>query len=119
MNVRLFELRKKLKLSQEAFGEKLGVTGAAISKIESGQRNLTEQMVLAIGRAFNTNEEWLRSGEGEMFESIDIDFYSVFGEKESTMDAMDRAIITQYMKLSPIERDVIKSYIKKVVDKSN
>ena len=50
MNERLKAIRKKLSLSQEAFGKKLGVTGTAISRIEIGNRAITEQMILAICR---------------------------------------------------------------------
>ena len=64
MNERLKKIRKSLSLSQEAFGAKLGVTGPGISKIESGDRNLTEQMTLSVIREFNVNENWLRTGEG-------------------------------------------------------
>ena len=67
MNERLKMLRKSLSLSQEAFGNRLGVTGPGISKIESGDRNLTEPMLLSVCREFNVNEEWLRTGKGEMF----------------------------------------------------
>lgn len=67
LNTRLKAIRKSVSLSQEEFGKKLGITGAAISKIESGNRNVTEQMTLAIIREFDVNEQWLRIGEGEMF----------------------------------------------------
>lgn len=71
MNKKLKELRKFLQLSQDDFGKKLGVTGAGISKIESGDRSLTEQMILAVCRTFDVNEIWLRTGEGEMFLQLD------------------------------------------------
>ncbi len=67
MNTRLHHLRKTLKLSQEDFGKRLGVTGASISRLEKGERNITEQMILSICREFNVNEKWLRHDEGEMF----------------------------------------------------
>jgi transcriptional regulator with XRE-family HTH domain len=67
MNTRLHHLRKTLKLSQEDFGKRLGVTGASISRLEKGERNITEQMILSICREFNVNEKWLRHNEGEMF----------------------------------------------------
>lgn len=70
MNKRLKLLRKNLNLSQEAFAKKLGVTGAGISKIESGSRNLTSQMIVSICREFNVNEDWLKTGEGEMFTQL-------------------------------------------------
>lgn len=58
---------ENINLSQEAFGKRLGVTGAAISRIESGNREPSEQIILAICREFNVNETWLRTGKGEMF----------------------------------------------------
>ena len=67
LNTRLKTIRKFVSLSQEEFGKKLGITGAAISKIESGNRNVTEQITLAIIREFDVNEQWLRTGKGEMF----------------------------------------------------
>ena len=71
MNERLKAIRKSLSLSQESFGKKLGVTGTAISRIEIGNRAVTEQMVLAICREFNINEEWLRTGFGDMKISVE------------------------------------------------
>lgn len=69
MNTRLKTLRKYLKLSQEEFGAKLGVTGAAISRIESGANTLTEQNIRIIVREYGVSEAWLREGAGEMFQS--------------------------------------------------
>ncbi len=73
VNQRLKEIRKVLKISQEQFGKKLGVTGAGISKIESGDRALTEQMLLSVCRVYDVNENWLRTGEGEMFDQLNRD----------------------------------------------
>lgn len=54
------------KLSQEAFGKRIGVTGAAISRIESGDRSVTDQIIKSICHEFDVSEQWLRTGEGEM-----------------------------------------------------
>lgn len=67
---RVRELRKELGLTLEKFGKHLGVGKTAISKIENGENNLTDQMILAICREYNINEEWLRTGEGEMFKKL-------------------------------------------------
>ena len=67
---RVHNLRKSLGLTLEKFGEPLGVGKTAISNIEKDNRNLTDQMVIAICREFNVNETWLRTGEGEMFVPI-------------------------------------------------
>lgn len=67
MNERIKELRKALGLTLEKFGERLGVSRAAMSNIENGNRNVTDQMFKSICREFNVNPEWLRDGEGEMY----------------------------------------------------
>ena len=73
VNERVKVLRATLHLSQEAFGKRLGVTGTAVSRMESGDRDVTEQMKLAIIREFNVREEWLRNGTGEMFNELSQD----------------------------------------------
>ena len=45
---RVKQLRAELNLTLEKFGDRVGVTKVAISNIEKGNRNLTEQMIKAI-----------------------------------------------------------------------
>lgn len=66
-NNRVREIRKSLNLTMEKFGEPLGVKKSAISNIENGSRGLTDQMIISICREYNVNEDWLRTGSGEMF----------------------------------------------------
>ena len=73
MNERIKELRTMLGLSTEKFGARVGVTRSAISRIENGVVNVTEQMQKSICREFNVNEEWLRNGTGEMFNNLSQD----------------------------------------------
>ena len=73
MNERVKHLRSDLHLSQDAFGKRLGITGAAVSRIEKGERAVTEHMTLAICREFNVSEEWLRNGTGDMFYTMSQD----------------------------------------------
>lgn len=71
---RVKDLRKNLGLTLEKFGARLGVTKTAISKIEKGERNLTELMTKSICREFNVDYGWLTTGSGEMFVDSDEDF---------------------------------------------
>lgn len=71
---RVREVRKSLGLTLEKFGARLGVTKVAISNIEKGNRNLTEQMTKSICREFNADYGWLTTGSGEMFVDSDEDF---------------------------------------------
>lgn len=67
MNERIRELRIEKGLTLEEFGDKLGITKSGVSKIENGERNITNQVFLAICREFNVNPLWLEKGIGPMF----------------------------------------------------
>jgi len=66
MNIRIKEVRITAKLTQDEFGKKIGISNTAVSKIEKGENNVSEQNILSICREFNISEEWLRTGNGEM-----------------------------------------------------
>lgn len=118
MNSRILTIRKELGLSQEKFGEKLGVTGAGISKIESGNRGITDQMIKAICREFYVNEEWLTEGKGDMFRTED-DLYKVLVDNLDTLDDMDRKMLMEYLQLTPSHRQIFKDFIIKVASDNN
>lgn len=82
---RVKKIRKSLNLTLEKFGEKLGVGKTAISNIEKGSRNLTEQMTKAICREYGVDYIWLTTGEGEMFIETDDDF----------MERIDRIMVNE------------------------
>lgn len=67
------ELRKSLKLTQQEFGNKIGLSKASIGNIENGIINLTDRNVSLICSTYNVNENWLRNGEGEMFNQMSED----------------------------------------------
>ena len=61
------ELNKNGKMTMDRFGKRLGVHKSAISKIEAGENNVSDQMFKLICKEFNVNPEWLRDGTGPMF----------------------------------------------------
>lgn len=70
MNERIRLLRKELGLNQSDFGNKIGVKQGTVAGYESGARTPLDAVVSSICREFDANEEWLRTGEGEMFEQM-------------------------------------------------
>lgn len=68
MNTRIKDLRDCLKLSQEEFGNTIGVSIGAVSGWERSHRNIPESMKLLICLKFHVRREWLEHGVGEMFE---------------------------------------------------
>lgn len=64
-------IRKEKKLTQVEFGDVIGVKGNTVTNYETGLRNPTDAVVKSICREFNVSEDWLRTGEGEMFSPLD------------------------------------------------
>ena len=67
MNKRIEKARKSLSMTRAAFGEKMGVSGDVINNLERGRVETKEHMIMLICQTFGVNEEWLRTGKGEMF----------------------------------------------------
>lgn len=70
MNIgeRIRLLRKnELKMTQDDFASKIDISRSNIGNIEIGRIAVTERIIASICREFSVNEEWLRTGNGEMF----------------------------------------------------
>jgi transcriptional regulator with XRE-family HTH domain len=111
VNERIKILRSEiLGLTMESFAERLGVTRSAISNIESGRRNVSEQVFRAIIREFGVREDWLRNGEGEALhssESKEIDELV----KRYDLSELDRIILNKWMALSVSQRRVLDDFV--------
>lgn len=107
---RIKAARKSLGLTLEEFGKKLGVGKTAISKLEKGERNLTDQMSLSIRREFNVREEWLRDGTGEMFEPAASDELDALA-KEYGLSEGEKILIEHYVKLDESSRRAVIDFI--------
>lgn len=67
MGERIKELRTNLGLTQEEFSSKIDLSRNFIAQVESGTKNPSDRTISDICRVYNVNEEWLRTGKGEMF----------------------------------------------------
>lgn len=73
MNQRIKEIRNILNLSQREFGEKLGVSRDVISNIEYARVEPKKVFIQLLCTTYNVNEDWLLTGQGEMFFKISPD----------------------------------------------
>jgi len=64
---RLKKLREELNLSQGKMANLLGVSQSALSKWESGKREIPIGVLIKLKQKFNVNLNWLLSGQGDMF----------------------------------------------------
>lgn len=112
MRERLILLRKELGLSQREFGERIGLTRAAIASYEYGTAKPTGIALTAIEKEYGARREWLETGEGEMFK---------IGQRERQIsqeilethenDQTFRAIVNAYLRLGERDRKAIRRYI--------
>lgn len=70
MKEQLKKLRKHLDMTQQAFADKIGMKQNTIAQYEMGRTIPSDAIVFSICREFGVNENWLRTGEGEMFEQL-------------------------------------------------
>ncbi len=117
MHERIRKLRKTLELTQQEFGKRIGMKRNSIALIEGG-RNTSEQTIFAICREFNVNEEWLRTGNGKMFNLVpEEDLYSKAAASIlKDNDALAIEALKLYFELSPEAKKSMTDYILQLSD---
>jgi len=107
---RIKKVRVTLGHTQQEFCDKIGLKRNSISLVESDKRNPSNQLLLAICREFNVQEEWLRTGEGEMFIQVtrDEQIAAFVGDTLSTeSDTFKKRFISMLAKLSESDWEVL------------
>ncbi len=61
-------LRKALNLTQAEFGKKIGRAWNTINRWEAGEREIPDMALKLISQVFSVSYEWLKTGQGEMWE---------------------------------------------------
>ena len=113
INERIYKLRKDLSLSQEAFGEKIGIKKASISMIEKGKNNPSEQTIKLICKEFNVSYAWLIDGVGDIFIETDDLFIDLLA-KEYDLDDLQVRLIEKFVKLDKENRESFMNFLKDV-----
>ena len=113
MDKRIKELRKALNLTQNELGSRIGMTPNTITNYETGRRVPSNQVIFSICREFNVNEDWLRTGNGDMFNPIseDEELGLYVGRISGGADEFKKNLIKTLCKLSEDEWDVLKKII--------
>lgn len=113
MNDRIKQIRLELGLSQEEFGRRLGVGRGAITNIELNKVEPKSLFVDLICREFNVSENWLRTGQGEMFIQIspDEELDYILGQIGGGADETIIRIIRAYWSLDEKEKAAIRKLI--------
>ena len=117
IGTRVKKVRLRKGISQEQFGEIIGIKKAAVSKIENGENSLSKGNLLAICRQFNVNKEWLINGNGEMFtpkskEDEIRNFFESAISSDSDIAKIQRKFISTLVSLDEEEWIVLDRFMK-------
>lgn len=108
-------LRNTLSLSQTAFGERLGVSRDVITNIEQGRNKspISDIFIHHICSTYNVNPDWLRTGEGDMFNPVDNTPLSSIKEQYNLSDKA-ATIIQNFLNLTKSEQDAFIEQAEKI-----
>jgi transcriptional regulator with XRE-family HTH domain len=110
MKDRIKLLRKSLYKTQKEMGIDLGVTDSAITQIEKGKSNISDQLIKLICKTYNVSESWLRTGEGEMFVENDGTILAAL-VAEYDLNDIEEKILKTYLELPDGKREAVKDFI--------
>lgn len=111
MDERLKELRKFLHLNQAEFARQTNISQSMVAAFETGIRKVKDIHISQICTAFNVNESWLRTGEGEMFVKSDSSLVAQLA-KEYGLDGAAQTLLSTFLGLDSGSRDVIIRFMK-------
>ena len=113
MKERILEVRKRFKLNQEIFGERIGLSTASVSAIEKGNRDVTDRTIRLICIEFNIDENWLRTGEGDMFVALPTEELDMLAERYN-LSSSAKKIVQLFVELEENEMDAVIRFIDKI-----
>jgi len=109
VNERIRQVRQALNMSQTDFSRAICVSSGYTAEIENGHRTANDRIIRLIRLTFGVSETWLKTGEGEMFQSAPLEkrerILSLFNElnpqfQDYAMTVIDRLL--QLQKEKPI-----------------
>lgn len=119
MKNRIKQIRKDKGLTQVEFGEKIGVKGNTITNYETGLRNPTDAVLLAICREFCINKDWLLTGKGDMYDLPEDEVAAIVSdllEESNPFYDIIISIMKSYKKLDDKSQAALNSLIQELLD---
>ena len=110
INERIKFLRKEKGLTQKTLASTLGITQSGVSFLEQEGSSVSDQTIKLICTVFGVREEWLRTGEGEMYSSAELFSLDRFVAERGASE-LELAIVKAYFELDPaIRRTVLEHF---------
>lgn len=101
-------------LKKVEFARVLNINQSYVTQLIKGRNQPSDRLIEDICQKYNINEEWLKTGEGEMRRATSPLFL-----RDSSLDATDREIIESYIRMTPTQRQFIKDWIRSIADTMN
>lgn len=112
---RIKELRKALRMTQTAFADRIGIRQNSVALLEMGRNTPSDQTVAFICREFRVNEDWLRTGAGDMFVPTPASIVDELAE-EYHLCPEAQAMVEKFITLDPAAQLAVFDYMCAVVD---
>ncbi len=118
MHERLKQLRKELNLTQQEFADKIHVSRGALATYETGRNEPIDAIIALICQTFHVNENWLRTGEGEIFmESAQEDqLFTFMGDVMQGAPDFRRQLLSVLSRMTPEEWTLLEKKAWELVD---
>lgn len=119
MNERIKALRKFLNMTQEEFSKQIGLSRNFIAQVEIGTKVPSDRTITDICREYNVNEDWLRTGNGEMFKSRtrEQEIGAFVNEvMELNDDSFEKKLVGALARLEPKDWECLEAIAKKLLD---
>lgn len=114
---RINVVRKKLNLTLEKFGEKIGISKVSVRAIEKGINNPSEQTVKLICSVYNVDYAWLTQGVGEdIFISIPESKIDQIME-DYGLTEKERPLVRGYLEAPEEVRQQVADYLNSIVER--
>ena len=84
----------------------------ASKSIENGKKKPGNRLISDICREFHINEEWLRTGKGEMHQTVDMNFENICADI-GVHDPKAKAAILKYYELSQDDKELWWRYVER------
>lgn len=122
MNKRIKEIRQNAGMTQREFADRIGVSRNTIAAYETDARVPIDAIIVSICREFNVNEDWLRTGLGNMYTEVnpDIQLSKALGSLlREEAGSFKKQLILSLLELNQKEWDTLEKLITSVTKKYN
>lgn len=119
MKDRILKIRKDNKLTQDVFAKKLNLSKNFVWMLEKGERIPSDRTISDICREFNINEEWMRTGHGEMYNLPEDEIAAIVSElleEDNPLYDIIKGIMKTYQQLDVTSQNLLQDFSKNLLN---